>query len=319
MDASPRARELRDATRLALVPLGVAVVFGLLLAPRRAAPESIPVPVVDASALARTRAADRELSERAQREPLPGAVRALGSALRGYHTLEAAGAGQSQLSEARRKVDDALIDALAGGDAPLLALRATQLEGFVAEVRRFERTGEQSPELVALAGPFVHAMTVEGWCEGHELAPPEPALRTMYKLMWSAFLGLDHKPGFAPTLDEMRALYAFYLAQHHTSRGMREALAAARRGAHDAKACTAIDEAARAGAESWRLEHVKTIGAIDPAYPADYALGVASYAHGDYGASVAAFRRWLRDHPEGPLALRAQNYLRAAAAADLAD
>jgi hypothetical protein len=319
MDASPRARELRDAAWLALIPFTVAAVFGLLLVPRRAPPESIPVPIVDSSALARTQAADRELSERARREPLPGAVRALGSATRGYHTLEAAGAGPSQLGEARSQVDAALIEALRGGDAPLLELRATQLEGFVTEVQRFERTGEQSPELTALAGPFVRAMTAEGWCDGHDLAPPESALRAMYKQMWNAFLGFDRKPGFEPTLDEVRALYAFYLGQHHTSRGMREALAAARRGAHDAKACTAIDEAARVGAASWRLEHVKTIAAIDPAYPGDYALGVASFGHGDYAASVAAFRRWLHDHPEGPLALRAQNYLRAAADADRAE
>src|SRR5258708_10458518 len=97
---------------------------------------------------------------------------------------------------------------------------------------------------------------------------------------------------------------------------MGDALGGARRGARDAKACTAIAEAERMAIESWRLEHVKALVAIDPAYPADYALGVASYRHGDYGASVTAFRRWLHDHPEGPLTLRAQNYLRAAADAD---
>jgi hypothetical protein len=134
--------------------------------------------------------------------------------------------------------------------------------------------------------------------------------------MWNAFLGFPHRPGFEPTLDELRALYAFYLSWPHVSRGMREALAAARRGAHDEKACAAIDHGAQLAVESWRLEHVKSLAAIDPAYPADYALGIASYRHGDYRASVAAFRRWLSEHPEGPFALRARNFLRAAADAE---
>lgn len=301
---------------LALIPIGAAILLGLLLLPRSTPADSVPVPVVDSAALARTIGADREAAERARRQALPGPVRALGSALREFHSLEASESdesGRRQLGEARRKVNEALIDALAGGDGPLLALRAIQLEGFVSEVRRFEATGVQSPELAALAGGFVRTMTAEGWCTGHALAPGEAALRTMYKQMWNAFLGLDRRPGFEPTLDELRVVYGFYLSHTHVSRGMREALAAARRGAHDAKACTAIAEATRLAAESWRLEHVKSLAAIDPGYPGDYALGVASYRHGDYGASVAAFRRWLQNHPEGPLTLRAQNFVRAAA------
>jgi hypothetical protein len=301
---------------LALIPIGAAIVLGVLLAPRHAAPESIPLPMADHTALARTVAADRDLAERARREPLPGSVRALGSTVREFHGLEANAADTKRLAEARHSVDSSLIDALAAGDGPLLALRAVQLEGFLAEVHGFEATGEQSPELMALAGPFVRAMTAEGWCEGHELALHDAELRTMYKQMWNAFLGFERRPGFEPTLDELRVLYAFYLSHAHASRGMREALAAARRAAHDEKACAAIDQAAHLAVEQWRLEHVKSLAAIDPAYPGDYALGVASYRHGDYGASVAAFRRWLRDHPEGPLALRAQNYLRGAADAE---
>ena len=315
---TPRVGELRNAMRLALVPVGAAIVLGLLLLPRHAPPESIPLPVPDARALARATAGDHALAEHARHEALPGAVRALGSAMRDFHSLEARAttADAFQLGQARRRVDEALIDALAGGDAPLLALRAAELEAFLEEVRRFEATGEQSPELQALSGAFVRAMTAEGWCEGHTLLAREAELRTMYKQMWNAFLGFERRPGFEPSLDELRVLYAFSLSHAHPSKPMRDALAAARRGARDAKACQAIAEAERMAVESWRLEHVKSLAAIDSAYPADYALGVASYRHGDYDASVAAFRRWLHDHPEGPLTLRAQNYLRAAADAD---
>ncbi|HEY8038653.1 MAG TPA: hypothetical protein VIF15_02625 [Polyangiaceae bacterium] len=316
MDDLSRRREARDAMWLALVPLGVAVVLGALLVPRRASPESVPLPIADARELGRSALADHELAERARREPLPGPVRALGSALREFHAREARDADARELGDARREVDLALVSALAGGSAPLLELRAAQLEAFLDEVRRFESTGEQSQELQALAGAFIRSMTSEGWCDGHRLATGEAALRAMYKQMWSSFLGLDAHREYDPTLDEQRALYAFYLAHAHPSKPMRDAIEAARLGARDAKACQALAEAQRSATEAWRLERIARLATLDPAYPADYARGVASFRRGDYGASAQSFRRWLGDHPEGPLALRAQSYLRAAADAE---
>jgi TolA-binding protein len=96
---------------------------------------------------------------------------------------------------------------------------------------------------------------------------------------------------------------------------MRQALDAARRGARDARACEAIAEAERNATETWRLERIARIGAIDPSYPTEFARGVASYRRGDYVGSAQAFRRWLDDHPDGPFTLRAENFLRAALAA----
>jgi hypothetical protein len=305
----------RDAVWLALVPLGVALVLGLLLLPRRTAPESVPLPVVDARALARTVAGDEALAEHARRVPLPGPVRALGGATRDFHALEAKGASDTRLYDARRAVDAALGDALAGGVEPLRELRAVQLDAFLEELSRFESTGVQSPELEALGGGFVRSLAAEGWCEGRVVAPGEAARRSMFKQMWNALLGLEGRPELALTLDEQRALYAFYLSHPRPPKAMRDALADARRGARDAAACAAIDEAARGAAEAWRLERIGRLAAIDPAYPADYARGVAGYRRGDYGASAQAFRRWLEAHPDGPLALRAQNFLRAAASA----
>ncbi|HEY6461801.1 MAG TPA: hypothetical protein VIY73_16665 [Polyangiaceae bacterium] len=316
MDDFNRRRESRDAIWLALVPLGVALVLGVLLLPRRAPPESVPLPVADARALARVAAEDHARAEHARAQPLPGPVRALGSAIRAFHTLEAHDADARDLYPARRAVDTALLDVLRGGDGPLLELRAVQLEGFLVEMHRFEATGQQSDELQALAGAFVRSLTIEGWCEGHTVAVDDDALRPMFEEMWSSFLNLQGDRAFAPALDEQRALYAFYLSHAHPPKAMRDALDAARRGAKDAKACTAIDEAERAATETWRLERIGRLAAIDPAYPADYARGVASYRRGDYGASSRAFRAWLQDHPEGPLALRAQNFLRAASGAE---
>jgi hypothetical protein len=298
------------------VPVGVAVVFGLLLAPRRAEPEELPVPIADARAIARVTRADHDLAERARREPLPAAVRALGSAIRDFHVLEAHDADGRALGEARRAVDLALVDAASGGNEGLLRLRAIELETFVEEIGRFTSTGEQSAEMQALAGGFVRSMTSEGWCDGHTLAPSTAVLRVMFKQMWNAFVGLEAIKEFVPTLDEQRELFAFYLSHPHPSKAAREAIAAARRGARNEKACRALVEAERVAIEAWRLDRIARVAAFDPAYPADYARGVADYRRGEFQTSAAAFRKWLGNHPDGPLALRAQNYLRAAVDAD---
>jgi hypothetical protein len=315
VDADSRSRraELLDALRLAVVPFGVAIVFGLLLLPRRGSPDDVPVPIPDPAGLARAAGIDHDLATQARKEPLPGPVRALGSAIRAYHSLEATGS-MAKIPRSRAAVDTAMIEASAAGDEPLLRLRALQLEGFLDEVRRFESTGTETDELSALAGGFVRSMRVAGWCEGHRLVPREPALRTLFKEMWDAFLGLDGRPAFAPSLDEQRALYALYLSAPHPSAGMRSAIEAARRGARDANACEGVREAERNAIEEWRLERIRRLAAIDPAYPAAYARGVASYRRGDYRGASAAFQNWLAEHPEGPLALRARSFLRAAEA-----
>ena len=309
-----RRRELGAAARLALVPVGVALTLGMLLLPRRGEPDSVPVPIPDGTALARTEASDHELAEKARSEPLPGPVRSLGSALRAFHSLEPAG-DERLLGDARHAVDSALIDAVSSGGAsadPLLRLRAVQLEQFMVEVHAFEATGVQSPELEALAGAFVRSMTGEGWCTGHTLALPDPALRALYKQMWTTFLGLDARKELALSLDETRALYAFYLAHPHPSPGMREAIASARRGAHDASTYEALDLATRAAVETWRLDRIARLAELDPQYPAAYAKGVANLRRGKYSLAANAFRSWLASHPDGPLALRAQTFLRRA-------
>jgi hypothetical protein len=312
VDSRARSRELVEAAWLALVPVGVALVLGLLLAPRVAAPDGVPLPLADMHAIAAETTHDHTLAEAARTQPLSGPVRALGSAIREFHVREARGADVSALSDARRAVDLALIEALGGGLAPLLSLRAVELDGFVTEVERFEATGTESDELHALAGGFVRSMESEGWREGNELTPGIPVLRVLFKQMWQHFLGLEGREGFTPTLDEQRLLFAFYLSHPHPTKGMREAIAAARRGARDESACEALVFAERSAIESWRLDRIGRLAEIDPTYPADYARGVSNYRRGEYAAAARALRTWLDKHPEGPLSLRARNYLRAA-------
>jgi hypothetical protein len=287
----------------------VAVLFGVLLLPRRSPPDDVPIPVADTRALERARATDRDLAARVKDEPLSGGMRALGSTIRDYHSRETEGTN-ADLVTARGAIDSALADARAEGDAPLLRLRAVQLETFLAELRRFEATGVESEELTALAGRFVASLRAVGWCEGQTILPDEDARRAMFKEMWNTLLGLGGKPAFDLALDEQRALYAFYLAHPHPSPAQRAAVASARRGAHDERACEGVREAETAAAEAWRLDRIARLAAIDPAYPAAYARGVASYRRGDSHAAANAFREWLSAHPDGPLALRAQAFLR---------
>jgi hypothetical protein len=321
-ESGSRLAEFRDAVRLATIPLGIAVLLTMLLLPRRSTPafDDVPVPIADAHALAHSAAIDHDLAERGRREPLAGAVRAVGSALRDYHLLEAQGVEPARLVARRRAIDLAVSDARQSVSSPetsaslegaLLRLRAIELEGFLVEVRRFESTGAESDELAALAGDFVKAMRLSGWCEGHTLLPREAALRTMYKQMWNGLVGVEGRPAFEPSLDEQRALYALFLSAPHPASAMRDSIDAARRGASDAKTCAAVFEAERSATETWRLERIGRLAAIDPTYPAAFARGVASYRRADYAAASQAFRSWLDAHPEGPLALRARAFLRA--------
>jgi hypothetical protein len=311
-DTRQSRTELRDAIHLAFIPMGVGLFLAMLLLPRRAFPDDVPVPIADARELGRAAAVDRDLAALARREPLPGTVRALGSAIRAYHVLEARGDARD-LGKARAEIDGALVEALPGGDEPLRRLRAVELEGFLEELSRFESTGVESEELVALAGGFVRSMVSAGWCQGHTITAGADARRAMFKQMWNSFLGFDGKAAFGLSLDEQRALYALFLSHPHPTSAIREAIVEARRGAHDAKACQALVEAERASTEAWRLEHIARFASLDPSYPAAYAHGVASFRRGDYTVAARDFQAWVTAHPDGPLSLRAQSYLRAAA------
>jgi hypothetical protein len=313
--ATSRREELSRAVRLAAVPVGVAVLLGMLLLPRSGDADSVPLPVPDASALAREAATDRDRAAAARREPLPGPVRALGSAIREFHRLEIQ-RDERVVVQARAAVDAALVEALPGGDEPLLRLRAVQLEAFLAEVHAFERSGTESPELTELAGTFVPAMRNEGFCEDHTIVAGDAALVAMFKQMWNTFVGLHERKSFDLSLDEKRALYALYLGHALPAPEAREALDSARRGAHDERTCEAVDEAVTAAIESRRLERIARIATFDPAYPALYARGVANLRRRKFTLAADAFRAWLLAHPDGPWSLRARTFLRTALAGE---
>ncbi len=323
VDRARRSRELRDALRLACIPLGVAVVLGAVLAPRDATPCAVPVPLVDYGQNALAVTLDRARAARVRQQPLLGPTRALGSAIREFHLDETRGLEASAMAEVRRRVDRALVEVLGGPDAgreQLLDLRAVELDEFVADIDRLgTQGGAMSADFAELAGNFLQSMALDGWYDGHRLVPSDDVLRVMFKEMWNTFLGLEQRPDLAPTLDEERLLYAFYLRHPHASRAMRDAFAASRRGPPDAGHRTAIDRAERAAVEAWRTERIGRLASLDPAYPADFARGISRFRAGAFDAAASSFRAWLRDHPDGPWTLRARNYLQAAERAAASD
>jgi hypothetical protein len=303
----------RDDVILGLVPIVVGLVFGVLLLPRRAVPEEVPTPIVDGRALGAVHAEDARLAA----GPLPGEIREVGSAIREFNTREAKQETQrndspAPLNEARLALDRAVggLDP-ANRDAALLALRATQLEGFVTAVRAFVQTGDESAELLALGGPFVRRLREVGWCHGHALAMDDDVLRVMFKAEWNTLVGVD-RPPFALTLDEQRVLYAFYFRHPHAPASIRKKLDDARATARDAKACDALVHTEAIAAEDWRIEKIKRLRAIDPAYPAPFALGIAYYRRGEFNASAQQLHDWIDAHPDGPWTIRARHYLREA-------
>jgi hypothetical protein len=272
------------------------------------------LPIPTERLLARVEARDHALGT--EPAPLPDDIRALGSAIRGYYTKEAKQEVDPYVTPATMNDARLALDTVAGplltgaNDDNVLALRATQLEVFVGQVRAFERTGTESEELQAVAGPFVRRMHEAGWCDAHSCQFDDHALRAMYKLAWNGLLHLERAP-FALSLDEERALYAFYLRHPHAPDAVRKRIDDARGNARTPNACAALAEAEVLGAELWRIDRVRRLAALDPEYPRDYALGVLHYRHRDFSAAANALRDWLFAHPDGPWTLRARNYLRA--------
>jgi hypothetical protein len=304
---------------LALIPLGVAAVLAALLLPRGVVPVSVPLPQLDGRIVDREVHADQERAARAHRIPLSPEIRALGSAIRAFNTAEAHDEKDLVMTDARAAIDRARVDVVEKGkdqDEEIRALRAVQLEDFLAAVAAFERSGQISPELDAVGGTFVRRMRRVGWCEGNTVVLTELERRAAFKSTWNRLVGLEKSDAFALSVQETRALYTLYLSHPHASEPQRAALAVARAQAKDAATCARIDDGEHAAAQVWLLTKLTEYAAIDPTYPLAIARGVALYQKHQYADAAGAFSQWLEAHPDGPWTLRARNYLRASTTAE---
>ncbi len=286
-----------------LVAVLIAVLGSILVVPLEAPPRDVPLPIVNPRALAAAFAHDRALSDKIgpelehDRDEPRGQgglydLRALGSAVRAYGIADASGEAE-KLLRARDQLLAAVTKARALGDDKLVALRAYELEAFLEEVRRWERTGEDSEELRALGGGFVALVMRSGWVRpGRHVALSEPLRAVFFKRRWSEITGL--KDGvFDLSLDEKRSFYAFLLSYPARTPG----------DANDLASCRRLDQ--------FRLRKVEELGKQDPAYPRSFARGVLLSRLGQYHAAIEAFNEHMAHASDGPYAMRARNYLAA--------
>lgn len=303
----------KESRGLALVPVSVAAMLLALMMPRATKPDVVPLPAIDERVLEAVVTADRARAGRARAERLPADVLALGSAFRAMQAADAAKADEVTVAKVRQDLDVAAQVVRARGEslAAVVDLRATQLEGFLAEVRAFEASGEVSRELEELGGSFVERMRSAGWIEGRRPVADEAQLRAAYKTMWNGLVG-ELTREQALTLDEQRALYSLYLAHPHAPEANRAEILAERRDARTAADCERAAASERRLVEKWREGKIRQLGRIDSSYPTDYALGVSYFRAEQYDLSARAFRAWVDAHPDGAYALRAKNHLKAA-------
>jgi hypothetical protein len=285
-----------------LLAVGIALVGTALAVPWSAEPRDLPMPAVDERALTAGMDADRSraraFAPELERELGAGTgplfdLRLLGDSLRAYGHAEAEH-GTYPIVRARQKIAESLAQARSLGAERLLALRSYQVELFLAEVRRFEKTGKSSDDLVGLGGPFVEMLERHGWVDaGHAVRMREPLRAILFKRRWNELLGLTEAP-FALSVDETRAFYGFLLSHPWVEREVEDS----------AEACRVADQ--------WRLRKIDELAPLDPSYPHALARGVLLFRLGRYPAAAQAFRDHLASSPDGPYAMRAKNFLIAA-------
>jgi hypothetical protein len=284
-DEPPAMRRLFEGWQLGLLAVALPLLAVWLALPRPVAPARLPVPQVDRRSLARGLAADAERARSAARERLPFSVRRVGELVRRFGGANANEATRLR-NEARFEFQVALAEV---GAAPLLGLRAVQTALFVSAVRRMQERGRGDRELLELAGNFEEKCRAAAWLdERGRIVFSEAELFTLYRVRWTELVGALDAVAFRPSLQELRSYYRALL-EHP------EGTSAPERDAH-------------------RLLYVRALGQKDPEYPADLARGVLFYRLGQRAAAATALTEHLTEHPDGPYALSARNYLLAALA-----
>ena len=300
-----RKRDIFDGWQAGAVLVLIAASAVLLAVPRAVEPDETPVPAIDERALRGVMQRDDELARGAVEEALDVDVRAVGRELRAYNLAAETGA-EIEVGQARTRLVRATAQALLLGSEGLLALRAFQAVRFAAELARFAETGVESDELVELGGDVLRMLDRYGWCEqrGAErrLLLDERAARVFFKKRWNDLVGVRGAP-YELSLDEERVRYAFLLRHPPVER----------------RTVPIADERLRERDSRRRAEEqdrvvlglVGKLASLDDAFPADLARGVVLYRMRELGPATEAFRRHLEVSPDGPYALRAQNYLKA--------
>lgn len=292
-----------------LVAVAIAGTAALVGVPRAVPPADVPEPDVRAAPLAAALRADDELARRWARRWAAGEIdhdlRLLSEAVGAFGRAEHDGT-DGELTEAQRRAKEAAHRAIARSPEDVLALRAHQTLAFLREMKAFERSGQASDDLRALAGTFARSAEAYRWYDraARRLVADEAALRAMYKKRWNEITGLTGT-AFALARDEELARYRFLIAHPGI--------------AHPALPDGAGPAAVRARAladgvalNERRLQSIRQVAKLDPEYPASFAEGVVLFQLGRFEHAAVAFERHLSAHPDGPWTLRARNHLKAA-------
>jgi len=273
-------------------PVGLAIVSAallsaLLVVPRRVDPVWVPPPIIDR--VEQRLNAQAEDARRAQaRAGLPLAVRSVGEAFRRFAAASFASTAEPTLQrEQLRRLARAAIEQ--SGEEGLLLLRAVQTELFVAAMQA-RSDSEPTPDRTSLGGSMFNLGRKRGWCAASPTAASREELETLFRIYWAEALELRGPP-FAPTLNEWRVYYRFLLAQPVRSGPDRDQDLAL------------------------QLGYVAALARHDLDYPAHLARGVLLFQRGAAADAAAEFLAHLDQHPDGPWALRAKNYLAACGAA----
>ncbi len=317
-----------DGRALALVPVIIAVLFAAVALPRSVVPGDAPLPVPDMAKVEARLSADAARAHALTlRGPLPSSARAVGSAVRAFFGAQARGEPDESVAPLHDRIMEAVRYAEeADGIGALVDLRAVYVEELAARLAEASAQNvARTAELDELAGPIVARLSEAGLGDGVRLHLSAVEAKVLYRQVFAATLGLQGRPELAPSLDEERLRYAILLGRGRPGRvdsrelSMLPSSAPMANGANGAESATQrCDRYAIVAGQllaAWRLTKVREIGAIDPTYPTEYAIGILAYQHGDYDASVHAMRDWIDQHPHGAYALRAENVLRASLAA----
>lgn len=298
-----------------VVSVFIAGSVAALVVPRPVEPLEVPAPSIAPEALARVKAADDADADAVERgsaddeRGLDADVRELGSALRAYGRADA-DADEGKLVLERQRTAAALARAVVASPDDVRRLRAYHLRRFMDAVRAWESGGAEPADLRELGGGFVRMLRRHGWVDEvrspRRVLMPDEALRASFKKRWNEVTGL-RGPALALSLDEQRALLGFLIQSPPGPPGWRAGPAEPVRakGSRSTVSPTAFED-------QTTLKKIDELAAVDPTYPAELARGAVLYRLGRYPLAVESFRRHLEAHPDGPYALRAQNYLRAA-------
>lgn len=309
--AAARADHARKSGRwLALIPVGIGALLLALMMPRATPPDSIPVPRADLRVTSAIAKAEDEMAAASEQNRLPTDVLAVGTAVRDLNTA-AESEDKNGALDARRRVDAFVVDVQKrpGGDQDLIRLRALQTRLFLDAVDAWER-GEQPKDFIAVGGAFIARAEEAGWVKDHRVLLNETERRIAFKTVWNGVTHLD-RDVFSLTLDEERAMYAFYIRHPHPPESARLSLLSTQRTSLTPEQCAHARKEVHRQESLWLVDKVKRFAAIDPKYPGMYALGVAYAQAGRQDLAIDAFNLFIEQHPDGPYSLRAKNHLKA--------